>query len=559
MSLDRTGKFISKGQRLLRQGKTASALKAFRQAIGTNSRSLEGWLQLGLLHQRQNEFAEAAECFLHVTGIDPGHLVAHGNLGICYYQQQQLDNAVASYRKVLELQPGNVVALCNLSMALLDKGERAQAATLCDQAISIKAGFSGAHLLRGSIHAALGEFELAAERYQHASALEPGVLAAVAGEANALIKLGSMEEACALISPYVQANIDDVSLAIAYASTHEFHGDSVRAAEQLERLLAMPSLTHKMRLQLHFSAGELYDLMKMYDKAFSHYKMGNSYVARHYSAGADKSRLDKTRSAFNTDTLQRLACVEQPVLAPVFIVGMPRSGTSLVEKILSRHSQVRAGGEMPCIPEISVSLCDSSGDRITYPEDILKVDVENLREHAKLHRQRLELIAQGRLVVTDKLPHNYLYLGLIQILYPGARIIHCRRNVLDTCLSNYFQYFSGPLDYAYKLEDIANHYNHYRELMVHWRRVLDLDMFEVDYEMLVTRQEETTRELVDFCGLQWESDCLSFHESAGVTRTASYAQVRQPMYRHSVERWRNYEKHLQPLLKHLAPALLDTG
>ena len=187
------------------------------------------------------------------------------------------------------------------------------------------------------------------------------------------------------------------------------------------------------------------------------------------------------------------------------------------------------------------------------------MDVESIREHAKLHRQRLELVAQGCPVVTDKLPHNFLYLGLIQILYPDARIIHCRRNVLDTCLSNYFQYFSGPLDYAYKLEDIAHHYNHYSELMEHWRQVLDLDVLEIDYEMLVTRQEETTRKLVDFCGLQWEPDCLTFHKSAGVTRTASYAQVRQPMYKHSVERWRNYEKHLQPLLRHLAPALLDSG
>jgi hypothetical protein len=144
------------------------------------------------------------------------------------------------------------------------------------------------------------------------------------------------------------------------------------------------------------------------------------------------------------------------------------------------------------------------------------------------------------------------------MLFPDARIIHCRRNVLDTCLSNYFQYFSGPLDYAYKLEDIARHYNYYSDLMAHWRQVLGLDMFEVDYEMLVGRQEETTRELVDFCGLRWESDCLTFHESAEVTRTASYAQVRQPMYRYAVERWRNYEEHLQPLIKCLTPSLLDT-
>jgi tetratricopeptide (TPR) repeat protein len=557
MSLDRTGKYLKKGQQLLQQDKTGAAMKAFQQAVSCNSRFLEGWLQLGQLYMRLDKFAEAVDCFRRITEIDRDHLLAYGNLGICYYRLQRMDDAVSSYRRVLDLQADNVIALCNIAMVLLDKGEREEAATLCDRAICIQPGFAGAYLLRGSIHSALGAFELAAESYHKALKLGANVLTAIAGEANALIKLGRIEQANALISPHVQTTIGNVSLAIAYASTHEVHGDSDRAAGQLEKLLASSSLAHTERLQLHFSAGALYDSMKMYDRAFGHYRMGNNYVARHYSRETDKSRLDRTRAAFSADTLERLANTEQSGPIPVFIVGVPRSGTSLVEKILSRHSQVCAGGEMPYIPDISVSLCDSAGSRITYPENILDADVANIRQHAKQHQLRLESIANGLPVVTDKLPHNFLYLGLIQILYPGARIIHCRRNVLDTCLSNYFQYFSGSLDYAYNLEDIAHHYNHYSDLMAHWRQVLNLDMLEVDYEALVMRQEETTRELIDFCGLQWEADCLSFHESSAVTRTASYAQVRQPMYGHAVERWRNYEKHLQPLVRRLTPSLLD--
>ena len=557
MSPDKATKNIAKGNRLLQQGRPDYAIKAFRDAVRYNSRSIAGWLKLGQIYLQYCEFEQAADCFRHIIDIDQRHLVAHGNLGICYYQLQRLDAAASCYRRVLELDVDNVVALCNLAMVLLDKGDREQAATLCDRAISIQTGFAGAYQLRGEIHAALGEFELAAVSYHKASELKPGVLAAIAGEANTLIKLGSIEQAYVLIRPHVQATIDDVSLAIAYALTHEFHGDSERAAEQLERLLGSPSLTHKMRLQLHFSAGELYDRMKMFDKAFSHYRKGNSYVARHYSAEADKSRLNKTRAAFSVNALARMAYTEQSSVTPVFIVGFPRSGTSLVERILSRHSQVSAGGEMPYIPEISISLCDRSGGKIVYPDSILDVDVASIKQHAKLHQKRLVEIANGCSIVTDKLPHNFLYLGLIQVLFPDARIIHCRRNVLDTCISNYFQYFSGPLDYAYKLEDIASHYNYYSALMAHWRQVLDMDLFEVDYEVLVTMQEETTRELVDFCGLQWESDCLSFHRSSEVTRTASYAQVRQPMYGHAVERWRNYEKHLQPLITSLTPSLLN--
>lgn len=557
MSSDRTGKLIAEGLRHLQQDKPGFAVKVFKQAVRSDSRSIEGWLQLGQLYMQQGKFTDAADCFRRIIGIDQNYLIAHGNLGICYYRLQRLDDAISSYRKVLEIQQDNVVALCNLAMALLDKGEREQAATLCDRAISMQGGFAGAYILRGTIHAALGEFELAAASHHKAAELEPGALAAIAGEANALIKLGDLEQAYALISPHVQTTLEDISLAIAYASTHKIHGKPDRAAKQLERLLTLPSLTHQDRLQLHFSAGELYDRMRMFDKAFSHYRAGNSYVARRYSPEADKSRLDSTREAFGPDTLKHLAHAERSTLTPVFIVGMPRSGTSLVERILSRHSQVCAGGEMPWIHEISGSLCDSAGNRINYPVNILEVDAASIRQHAKLHRQRLESIAGDCSVITDKLPHNFMYLGLIQVLFPNARIIHCRRNVLDTCLSNYFQYFSGSLDYAYKLEDIARHYNNYSEYVAHWRQVLTLEMFDVDYEMLVARQEETTRSLIEFCGLQWEPDCLSFHKSAEVTRTASYAQVRQPMYGHAVGRWQCYEKHLQPLINTLSPALLD--
>ncbi len=559
MPPNRTGRFIREGYRLLQQGDAGSAIKAFQQAVRSNSRSIEGWLQLGQIYMRLGNFSEAENCFQHITGIDQNHLIAHGNLGICYHRLQKLDAAISGFRKVIQLQPDNVTALRHLATVLLDKGERQQAATLCGQAIKLQPDFSGAYILRGAIHNALGEFELAAANYRKASKLEPGMLNAIAGEANALIKLGDKEGAFALIGPHVQTTVDNVSLAIAYASTHEIHGDFRRAADQLEKLLASPTLTHSERLQLHFSAGDLYDRTKLFDEAFHHYNMGNRYVARQYSLDADRSRLDKTRTAFSADTLERLTVTEQTMTTLVFIVGMPRSGTSLVEKILSRHSQVGAGGEMPYIPEISVSLRDSSGNNISYPEKIADAGIANLRQHAKQHLQRLELIAKGRPIVTDKLPHNFLFLGLIQTLFPDARIIHCRRNVLDTCLSNYFQYFSSGLDYAYNLEDIACHYNYYSELMTHWRQVLNLDMLEIDYEMLVEKQEETTRKLVDFCGLQWEPDCLSFHKADEVTRTASYAQVRQPMYSHSIKRWRNYEKHLQPLIRQLIPSLLNTG
>jgi hypothetical protein len=236
---------------------------------------------------------------------------------------------------------------------------------------------------------------------------------------------------------------------------------------------------------------------------------------------------------------------------PLFIVGMPRSGTTLVEQIVASHPQVFGAGELRDVERIALSLAAHLGNDVGYPSCLAKAPAEAVRAMAERHLHRLTALAGGSVRIVDKMPTNYLHLGLIATLFPQARIIHCRRGPLDTCVSCYFSYFRG-LPFAWDLEELGRYHRSYDSLMAHWKAVLPLPVLDVSYEELVDNQEAISRRLMEFCGLDWDERCLAFHETPRPVHTASTMQVRQPIYKSSVGRWRRYEAHLQPLVRALS-------
>jgi hypothetical protein len=232
-----------------------------------------------------------------------------------------------------------------------------------------------------------------------------------------------------------------------------------------------------------------------------------------------------------------------PIETPIFIVGMPRSGTTLVDQILAAHPQVAAAGELTYIEDLMSDLPRMVGLERSL-EVLSALDAATVQAAGQRYWARLQHWGRGAARVTDKMPQNFFYLGLISALFPKARVIHCRRNPLDTCLSCYMHNFT---DFATSLESLGFYYRQYARLMEHWRRVLPMRMHEVQYEELVAQPESASRELIAFCGLEWSATCLAFHERGGAVHTASRLQVRRPIYTSAVERWRRYEKHLQPL------------
>jgi hypothetical protein len=340
-----------------------------------------------------------------------------------------------------------------------------------------------------------------------------------------------------------------VATALNMSRARRFSEADLPEISRIEDLLQKPDMTEEGRINLHFALGKMFDDCKRYDKAFEHFREANRYKRQrvHFDGGHFSCWNARIQNVFTQTFFERYAHVGDPSERPVFIVGMPRSGTTLVEQILASHPRVYGAGELTTVFDIVCALEEPGAGAVKYPEIIATLDDAELQRRARQYLDTLQAIDPQVARVTDKLPTNFFHLGFIAAMLPRAHIIHCRRDAMDTCLSNFVQMFAEGHYYSYDLSDIAIYYRGYEQIMAHWRDVLPTPMYEVQYEELVEDQERISRELIDHIGLDWDERCLAFHETRRAVRTASNWQVRQPLYKSSRKRWKNYEKHLTGL------------
>jgi hypothetical protein len=303
---------------------------------------------------------------------------------------------------------------------------------------------------------------------------------------------------------------------------------------------------------VHFTLAGHWERSADYDRAFVHYRQANDlkrecYRQRAMAFDQDKHKdlIDRLIAFFTPEFFQKTRHFGADTELPVFVVGMVRSGTSLVEQILASHPQASGAGELKDIDQLSLTLPERLGGA-SYPDCLAQLDPLTAKTVAYAYLLRLAHDSGAAVRVVDKMPHNCLHLGLIAVLFPRARIIHCRRDPMDVCASAYFQNFKW-LPYAASMEDIAFYHRQYERLMAHWRRALPTPIHEVVYEEMVAHQEAVSRDLVRHCGLDWDDRCLAFYQSKRAVQTASKLQVRQPIYTRSVAGWKRFESHLQPL------------
>jgi hypothetical protein len=347
--------------------------------------------------------------------------------------------------------------------------------------------------------------------------------------------------------PTIEGGGPDPSIVSSLAKIARKIGRAEQAVDLIRSSLASASLHPRQRVDLLFRLGDLRDAAGEWDAAFEAYAEANSLQ----------------RSLFRYDSVRGIAAVDEVIAGwpsgralprasvassrPVFIVGMTRSGTSLVEQVLASHPDVAPGGELQDIAMIAHQWQGGLGGDLpvfTRPEELTR---ERLDQAARRYLARLDEVDRRAARVTDKLPINFLNLGLIGLLFPAARVIHCVRDRMDTCLSCYFQNFGGFMPFAYDLAELGAFYRAYERLMAHWETVLEIQRVVAPYEAMVADQEGASRSLVGFVGLGWDERCLRFYESKRVVMTSSNDQVRRPVYASSVGRWRRYEKHLGPL------------
>ncbi len=405
------------------------------------------------------------------------------------------------------------------------------------------------HLL-GTVEIGRGNFDAAENLIGKAMALQPDN---AIFHHNLAYVLGAQSRGEEAEASYRRA----IALDPDYAEAHFNLAQSVRAkpgdplVASLERLLAKPGLSASARCYLGFAAGKVYDDLGDHDRAFGHFLAGN------------RAKGARPNPAYSSAYLERILESSRPLLqaerpapgagqaGPVFIVGMPRSGTSLVEQVLASHPAVFGAGELPFVERIAEALGAHCASGAVYPECLPAVPDAVLEGFAASYRK--ESSAAGTSVVTDKAPLNFRHLGLIALLFPGARIVHCRRDPLDTCLSCFFQNFAKGQEYSFDLAELGRFFQDYRKMMAAWAEILPIEVFDLDYEELVADLEGVGRSLLSYCGLDWHPDCARFFETRRPVLTASRVQVRRPLYSSSVGKWRRYARHLGPLIETLGP------
>lgn len=395
-----------------------------------------------------------------------------------------------------------------------------------------------------------GEIERALQHISTALTLRPDSIQFTVTRADILIAAGRHQAAWDLLAPLISAGVCGTRLARIYAKLAPLVGQERQAVAYVEQALKVPGLVEAGDApRLRFAAAALLDGIGDYDQAFAQARVANESIRRGFDRSAYSNSISLRIDYYTKVRLQSLPRATHENRRPLLIVGMPRSGTSLVEQILATHPAVFGGGELTKLVDIVLAapkLPWSHGK--TFPECSDHMSLQHANELAAEYLSTIQSLNASATYVTDKMPMNYLLLGLVASLLPDIRVIHCVRDARDTCLSCYFTDFGTRHDFSFNLDDLASVYRDYRRVMAHWKQVLDIPVLDVRYEDLVADQGGQTRRMLSFLELPWNEQCLSFHQNQRIVATASRDQVRKPIYASSVGRWKHYEKHIPELM-----------
>lgn len=533
-------------QRGLRQ----DAAEKIRRAIAIDGNYPAYHSNLGTVLQALGELDEAAACYERALAFKPDWADLHSNLGNIQLAQGKPELAAASQDRALALNPDLAEAHSNLGNVLQSQGRLDEAVARYERALLLKPDYATAHNNLGNALAALGRIDDAADHYQRALALRPDYADACNNLGNIRKAQGKFEEATALFEQAIRIRPAYARAHFNRAEIKTFHSGDPDLA-MLQDLAARNDLSADDAMHIHFGLAKALADSGDHLRSFEYLRSGNALKRSriHYDEKAVEEYFARIASIFTVELFDRLAGQGHPSPAPVFVLGMPRSGSTLIEQILASHPQVHGAGELTILEKLEAS------DPLTpYPDSVPRLTGEALHRLGESYVASLPHVTPHKLRIVDKLPGNFLRAGLIRLILTNARIIHTVRDPIDTCVSCYSKLFEAGLFYTYDLGELGRFYARYHSLMRHWRHVLPpASMLDVRYEDVVDDLEGQARRLIAFCGLPWDDRCLGFHQNNLPVKTASAVQVRQPLFRSSLQRWRKYEAELGPLLAELKP------
>lgn len=578
---------LQKAAEQVAAGQIPAGEQLAKKVLEQNPKNAQAHYVMGLAHYMRKQYKVAAQAFKVAATHAPQNPMIFSNLGESLRRSKQTEEALKAFQKALQLLPNFNLALMGIANCFSDLKQNDKAMKTFQKVINQNADFApgyhylGAHLVRNDqfkqalpmlrkavamrenyfdaqmtlancmenldmVNEAVAMFENILEH-------QPKNIPALMNLANIKKTMGKMEEAQVYFDRVIE--IDPENIAVQYSLSHSVNGKEAANIEELEKKLEDERVPKEARRSLHFTVGKYYDDLGEVEKAFAHFKEGNDMDDRipPYNPNQFKHGVDRLIDVYTEDFFKQRKGVGCESEQPIIIVGMPRSGTSLTEQILSSHPRVYGAGELKNLGDLVKTVQMRFQKKAQYPMCARMIDpilACNLGE--RYVKETHELAGFGDYDrITDKMPGNYSNLGLLSLILPRAKIIHCKRNPMDSCFSNYTHNFASVISFSRKLEDLGAHYRDYIRLMEHWKKVLPVPILEVRYEEMVADNEAKSRELLEFCGLEWDDACLEFQKTERRVKTASTMQIRKPIYKSSVARWKKYEEQLKPLYEAL--------
>ena len=512
---DKTYGELYKAIRHVKAGRLKLAEESYKKVLKKDKNNIDALRLLGLLAFKTKDYEIAERLFLKVLQLDPSFSLAWDNLAKLYRIQNKLLKSIPAFENLIKLDPRNFEALVSLGTVFIKLSKYHEGIQLYEKSLKIKPENPRVYLSLGHALKTIGERKKSEAAYQNA------------------IKYFSLS--------------GEAYWSLANLKTYEFSDKEIINMESsLIKNIHPNELT-----QMHFALGKAYESKRQFDKSFEHYAEGNwqqrkqiSYNAEDYKISIDEliDFFDKNKNLYNLKAQSNFD-------DPIFILGLPRSGSTMIEQILSSHSLIEGTQELPNILTISrdIKLIDQKKG---YPNNLLGLDQSSFDDLGKKYIDETKWARSSTPYFIDKMPNNFVHIGLIKLILPKAKIIDARRNPMDTCFSCFKQYFAKGQHFTYDLDDIARYYKDYVRLMDYWKKLFPEEIFTINYEQVIENPNDRIRDLLEFCNVKFEDSCINFHKSKRPVKTASSEQVRQPMYKTGLDYWKNYSNNLDTLLKH---------
>ena len=504
---------LYKGVRHLHASRYRKAEDAFKKVLMEDENNIDALRFMGILAFKSGNHDIAEAVLTKALKLDPTYSLVWANLAQVFSVTGQLDKAKKSFKNILNMDPKNGLIWAEYGTVLTKLANYREGRDAYLKALEFKPDSPRVHLSLGHVYKTMGEINASINSYK-----------------NTIIQNNLSGEAY---------------WSLANLKTYSFSKNEIKDMEETLK----GDMSDIERSQMHFALGKAYEVKKDFDRSFRNYYEGNKVKKGliKYSSDDTSDNTKRILDFFSKENINNLSKSSTNNPDPIFVLGMPRSGSTLVDQIISSHSKVDGTQELPNIIKIAAEL--NNDKQNSYPEVLKELDNLKISKLGKEYISETTWARDNAPFFIDKMPNNFIHIGLIKTILPNAKIIDTRRDPMDTCFSCFKQFFARGQLFTYSMEDLGNYYTDYIRAMNHWHKVYGKDIFTVHYDDVINKTEETIRELIDYCNLPFEQECLEFYKSSRPVKTPSAEQVRQPIYKSGLNYWKNYEKHLLPLKK----------